>query len=115
MDVERSNFEYRRTAIWVVNRWLVYVCIVVCVPLLTLMSTFNLPSQFAWTAGTLAAGLFALTMGRVVRALHLLYRCQHCGTLPYRTLNEYKCGGLGPARANFMSPRTCPQCGAQIR
>ena len=114
MDVERSNFEYRRTAMWVANRWLVYACIVACL-LLTVMSILNLPAPLAWTAGTLVAGLLALTVGRVVRALHLLYRCQHCGTLPYRTLNEYKCGGLGPARANFMSPRICPQCGTQIR
>ena len=115
MDLESSNFEYRRAAIWVVNRWLVSACIVACALFLTLRGTLDLPAQFAWTAGMLAAGLIALTVWRVVRALHVLYRCQHCGTLPYRTLSEYKCGGLGPARANFMSPRSCPQCGAQIR
>jgi len=45
----------------------------------------------------------------------VLYRCPNCGVLPYRTLNEYKCGGLGPTRSNFMSPRACPHCGTRIR
>ena len=52
---------------------------------------------------------------RVVRALNVLYRCPKCGVLPYQTLNEYKCGGLGPSRANFMSPTHCPKCGTRVR
>jgi hypothetical protein len=114
-EIELADFRNRRVAIWVQNRWLVYACLVVCPLLLTLAGALNVPAQLAWTAVTLAAGLIALTVARVVRALHVLYRCPNCGLLPYRMLNEYKCGGLGPARSNFMSPGTCPQCGTQIR
>jgi hypothetical protein len=113
-EIELPDFKYRRSAIWVQNRWLVYACLVICV-LLILAGAMNLPAQLAWTAGTLAASLIAVTVARTVRALHVLYRCPNCGVLPYRMLTEYKCGGLGPARANFMSPRICPQCGTQIR
>jgi predicted RNA-binding Zn-ribbon protein involved in translation (DUF1610 family) len=114
-EIELPDFKYRRSAIWTQNRWLVYACLVICVLLLILASRLHLPAQLAWTAGTVAVSLIALTVVRVVRALHMLYRCPNCGVLPYRILTEYKCGGLGPARANFMSPRNCPQCGTQIR
>src|SRR5690242_905395 len=114
-EIELPHFRNRRTAIWVQNRGLVYICLVLCVLLLILAGILNVPAQLAWIAGTLAAGLIVLTVARVVRALHVLYRCPNCGFLPYRMLSEYKCGGLGPARSNFMSPRTCPQCGTQIR
>ena len=114
-EIKLADFRNRRVAIWVQNRWLVYACLVVCLLLVTLAGALNVPAQLAWTAGTLACGLITLTVTRVVRGLHVLYRCPICGVLPYRTLNEYKCGGLGPARANFMSPRSCPQCGTQIR
>jgi hypothetical protein len=114
-EIELPDFKYRRSAIWVQNRWLVYACLVVCVLLPILAGALNLPAKLVWTAGTLAASLIALTVARVVRALHTLYRCPNCGILPYRMLNDYKCGGLGPARANFMSPRTCPYCGTRIR
>jgi hypothetical protein len=30
-------------------------------------------------------------------------------------LIEHKCGGLGPTRANFISPRACSHCGTRIR
>src|SRR3954470_9845815 len=100
MDAELSNFEDRRTTIWVVNRWLVYACIVACTLLLTFISILDMPAQFSWTAGVLATGLIALTVGRAARALHVLYRCPNCGTLPYRTLNEYKCGGRPSERLN---------------
>ncbi len=75
----------------------------------------NMPAQLSWTAAVLTAGLVAITVARIVRALHVLYRCPNCGVLPYQTLNEYKCGGLGPSRSNFMSPRACPHCGTRIR
>ena len=45
-----------------------------------------------------------MTVTRIVRALNALYRCPNCGVLPCQTLNEYKCGGLGPSRSDFMSP-----------
>jgi hypothetical protein len=75
----------------------------------------NLPLQLAWFAATMTAALVAVTTVRIVRALHVLYRCPECGVLPYQALNEYKCGGLGPSRSNFMSPRACPHCGTRIR
>lgn len=114
-EIELPDFEYRRRAIWVQNRLLVYACLVACFLLLILAEVFNIPTQLAWAEAALAAGLIALTIARVVRALNVLYRCPDCGVLPYSTLNEYKCGGLGPSRSNFMSPRACPQCGARIR
>jgi len=109
------NFEYRRTEIWLVNRRLVFGCVAATALLIVVASILNMPVQLSWTAALLVAGLVAVTTFRVVKALNVLYRCPNCGVLPYRTLNEYKCGGLGPTRANFMSPRACPHCGTRIR
>ena len=110
-----SNFEYRRMAIWRLNRRLLFGCVAAIALLIVVAGILNVPVQWSWSAAMLAAGLVGLTVVRLVRALNVLYRCPNCGVLPYRTLNEYKCGGLGPTRANFMSPRTCPQCGTRIR
>lgn len=116
VDLSRvANFENRRTQIWQGNRRLVFACFVAVALLAIVVSVLNMPVQLSWTAATLTAGLIAVTIARVVSALNTLYRCPNCGVLPYRTLNEYKCGGLGPNRANFMSPRACPHCGTQIR
>jgi predicted RNA-binding Zn-ribbon protein involved in translation (DUF1610 family) len=110
-----TNFEYRRIQIWQMNRLLVICSVAALALMVALVSMLNMPAQLSWTAAMLAGGLVTVTMVRVVRALNLLYRCPNCGVLPYRTLTDYKCGGLGPSRANFMSPRTCPQCGTRIR
>jgi hypothetical protein len=118
LDVDQarvSTFEHRRTRIWQVNRRLVFGCCAAIALLALVMSVLNMPVQLSWTAATLTAGLVVLTIVRIVSALNALYRCPNCGVLSYRTLNEYKCGGLGPNRADFMSPRACPQCGTRIR
>jgi hypothetical protein len=97
------------------NRRLVFCSVAALALMAGVAGMLNMPTQLSWAAAMLAGGLVAVTIVRVVRALNLLYRCPNCGVLPYRTLTDYKCGGLGPTRANFMSPRTCPQCGTRIR
>jgi hypothetical protein len=110
-----ANFENRRAHIWRANRLLVFGCVTAIAFMSIVANTLNVPAQVSWAAVVLAGGLVAMTVIRVVRALNVLYRCPKCGVLPYQTLNEYKCGGLGPSRANFMSPRACPHCGTRIR
>ena len=110
-----SSFEHRRMEIWRVNRRLLFGCAAAIALMAIVVSVLNMPVQLSWTVGMVTAGLVAVTIARVVRALNVLYRCPKCGVLPYQTLNEYKCGGLGPTRANFMSPRACPHCGTRIR
>ena len=110
-----SNFEFHRTEIWRLNRRWIFGCVASIALLAVLGGVVNLPLQLAWLAMATTAGLIGVTAFRVVRALHVLYRCPSCGVLPYQTLNEYKCGGLGPSRSNFMSPRACPHCGTRIR
>ena len=110
-----ATFETRRTEIWRVNRRLVFGCVAAIALMTIVASMLNMPVQLSWTAAMLTAGLVTVTIVRIVRALNGLYRCPNCGVLPYQTLNEYKCGGLGPNRSNFMSPRTCPHCGTRIR
>lgn len=109
------TFEHDRTEIWRANRRLVFGCFAAIGLLAIVASVLNMPVQLTLTVATVAAVLLAVTISRVVFALNVLYRCPNCGVLPYRTLNEYKCGGLGPTRANFVSPRACPHCGARIR
>ena len=110
-----ATFETRRTEIWRVNRRLVFGCVAAIALMTIVASMLNMPVQLSWTAAMLTAGLVTVTIVRIVRALNGLYRCPNCGVLPYQTLNEYKCGGLGPNRSNFMSPRACPHCGTRIR
>jgi hypothetical protein len=110
-----GSFEYRRTQIWRMNRALVLGSVTAIALTVIVASVLNMPAQLSWLAAGLAGALAAFTIARVVRALNVLYRCPNCGLLPYRTLNEYKCGGLGPTRSNFMSPRACPYCGTRIR
>lgn len=109
------SFEHRRTEIWRLNRRMVFGCFAAIALLAIVVSVLNMPVQLSWMAAMVTAGLVAVTITRIVRALNVLYRCPNCGVLPYRALNEYKCGGLGPTRANFMSPRACPHCGMRIR
>jgi len=110
-----GSFEYRRAQIWRMNRALVIGSVTAIALTVIVASVLNMPAQLSWLAAVLAGALAAFTIARVVRALNVLYRCPNCGLLPYRTLNEYKCGGLGPTRSNFMSPRACPYCGTRIR
>ncbi len=114
-EARHSNFEQRRNQIWRVNRRWLFGCAGAIALLVVAARVVNLPAQVSWAAIVLAAGLVAITVFRIVRALNVLYRCPQCGVLPYQALNEYKCGGLGPTRANFMSPRACPNCGTRIR
>ena len=94
---------------------MVFGCLAAIALVAIVTSVMNMPAQLSWSAAMVAVGLIVVTVTRVVRALNVLYRCPNCGVLPYQTLNEYKCGGLGPSRSNFMSPRACPHCGTQIR
>jgi predicted RNA-binding Zn-ribbon protein involved in translation (DUF1610 family) len=110
-----STFEDRRAEIWRVNRRMVFGCVAALTFLGIVGNVLNMPVQLFWASALVTAGLVAVTITRVVQALNALYRCPNCGVLPYQTLNEYKCGGLGPTRANFMSPRACPHCGTRIR
>lgn len=110
-----SSFELRRADIWRVNRWLIFGCVAAVALMVLVVNVLNMPVQLSWTTAMLAAALVTVTLVRVVRALDVLYRCPGCGVLPYQTLNEYKCGGFGPNRSNFMSPRACPHCGTRIR
>ena len=110
-----TRFEIRRTAIWHANRNWILVS-VGAVALLVLPA--GLASTAPQLAGMLlfaATAIVAVTVGRIVRALNSLYRCPSCGVLPYHTVSDYKCGGLGPTRADFMSPTRCPHCGTRLR
>ena len=94
---------------------MVFGCFAAIALLPIVVSVLNMPEQLSWTAAMVTAALVAVTIARVVRALNVLYRCPNCGVLPYQTLNEYKCGGLGPSRSNFMSPTHCPKCATRLR
>lgn len=110
-----DNFELRRIAVWHANRrWIVASAAVIAFAAL-LLGTGNAPAELAWALGLSAGALTTVTVSRIVRGLNSLYRCPKCGTLPYQTLNEYKCGGLGPSRSDFMSPTVCPKCGTRLR
>ena len=110
-----TPFEMRRAEIWRANRLWVFAS--VCAVALWLMcaSLANAPRDLTWMLALGASGLLAVTLTRIVRALNALYRCPNCGVMPYQTFNEYKCGGLGPTRSNFMSPTHCPKCGTRLR
>jgi hypothetical protein len=110
-----GEFDLRRSHLWRTNRVLLIASVMAIALSVIVASVLNMPAQLSWLAGALAGSLAAFTVARVVRALNVLYRCPNCGLLPYRTLNEYKCGGLGPTRSDFMSPRACPYCGTRIR
>lgn len=110
-----TTFEARRSAIWKANRRWVFGSVLAVALAAMLASLANAPPEFAWMLGLTAAAFLVVTAVRVVRALNALYRCPNCGLLPYQTLNEYKCGGLGPTRSDFMSPTHCPGCGAKLR
>ncbi len=110
-----TTFERRRAEIWRDNRHMVFGCVAALALMTIVVSILNMPVQLFWMAAMVTAGLVAVTIARVVQALNTLYRCPKCGVLPYQSLNEYICGGLGPTRANFMSPRACPHCGTRIR
>jgi len=110
-----TTFETRRAAIWKVNRrWMVASAAAV-VLVVMFAGLANAPRDLAWVLALGAGSLLAVTLTRIVKALNVLYRCPNCGALPYQSLNEYKCGGLGPSRSNFMSPTHCPKCGTRLR
>ncbi|HWQ39342.1 MAG TPA: hypothetical protein VNM24_12170 [Burkholderiales bacterium] len=110
-----KSFESRRAAVWVANRpWIAASVLVACAAVLILRSA-GAGDELTWALLVAAAVLCTFTAVRIVRALNGLYRCPECGTLPYQTVTDYKCGGLGPTRADFMSPTVCPKCGARLR
>jgi hypothetical protein len=110
-----TTFEARRAEIWKVNRRWVFASAAAAALVAMFASLANAPRNLAWALALGAGVLLVVTLTRIVRALNALYRCPNCGTLPYQTLSEYKCGGLGPTRANFMSPTHCPKCGTRLR
>jgi len=110
-----TTFETRRAEIWKVNRSWVFASAAAVALVAMFAGLANAPRDLAWALALGAGGLLAVTVTRIVRALNALYRCPNCGVLPYQTLNEYKCGGLGPTRSNFMSPTHCPKCGTKLR
>jgi hypothetical protein len=110
-----TTFETRRAAIWKINRRWVFASAAAVALVVMFAGLANAPRDLAWALALVAGGLLAVTLTRIVRALNALYRCPNCGVLPYQTLNEYKCGGLGPTRSNFMSPTQCPKCGTRLR
>ncbi len=110
-----TTFETRRVAIWKVHRRWVFVSAAAIALVVMFAGLANAPRNLAWVLALGAGSLLAVTLTRIVRALHVLYRCPNCGVLPYQALNEYKCGGLGPTRSNFMSPTHCPKCGTRLR
>ena len=110
-----AAFEAHRSAVWRGNRfWLLASALLIAAAVL-LADTPNAPAELQWTLGLGAAALSGITVWRIVRGLDGLYRCPNCGTLPYQTLRDYKCGGLGPTRRDFMSPTVCPKCGTRLR
>ena len=117
LDMDRiqdTTFESRRAEIWKVNRRWVLASAAAVALVVMLVGLVNAPRDLAWAlVGT--GILLAVTLTRIVRALNVLYCCPNCGVLPYQSLNEYKCGGLGPTRSNFMSPTHCPMCRARLR
>jgi hypothetical protein len=110
-----TTFETRRAAIWKVNRRWVFASAAAVALLVMFAGLANAPRDLAWALALGAGSLLAVTLTRIVKALNGLYRCPNCDVLPYQSLNEYKCGGLGPSRSDFMSPTHCPKCGTRLR
>jgi hypothetical protein len=110
-----TTFETRRAAIWKVNRRWVFASAAAVALVVMFAGLANAPRDLSWALALGAGALLAVTLTRIVSALNVLYRCPNCGVLPYQTLSEYKCGGLGPTRSNFMSPTHCPKCGTRLR
>jgi hypothetical protein len=110
-----TTFETRRAAIWTVNRRWVFASAAAVALVVMFAGLANAPRDLTWALALGAGALLAVTVTRIVWALNTLYRCPNCGLLPYQTLSEYKCGGLGPTRSNFMSPTHCPKCGTRLR
>lgn len=110
-----TTFEARRSAIWQANRRWVFASVLAVCAMALLAQQTNASPDLAWVVVLTAGGLVSITIARLVRALNALYRCPNCGLLPYQSVNEYKCGGLGPTRSDFMSPTACPKCGTRLR
>ena len=104
-----TTFETRRAEIWKVNRRWVFASVTAVSLVVMFAGLANAPRDLAWALALSAGALLAVTVTRIVRALNALYRCPNCGVLPYQTLTEYKCGGLGPTRSDFMSPTPLPE------
>jgi hypothetical protein len=109
------GFNTRRSAIWFANRRWIIASLVSLLLLVMLGRLDNAPRDPLLVLAVATAVTVFFTLGRIVRALDALYRCPGCGTQPYQALNDYKCGGLGPSRSDFMSPTHCPNCGTRIR
>jgi len=112
---EGANFEARRSAVWAENRpWIAGWVVVLCAAIVMLKAA-GAANELTWLLAAAAAVLGAVTVVRIVRGLNALYRCPNCGTMPYQSVTDYKCGGLGPTWRDFMSPSVCPKCGTKLR
>jgi hypothetical protein len=88
--------------------------VAVCAALVVFKSA-GATNELGWLLAAASVALGAATVARIVKGLNALYRCPNCGALPYQNVTDYKCGGLGPTRRDFMSPTVCPKCGAALR
>ena len=112
---ESATFEARRAAVWAENRpWIAGWVVLLCAAVVILKSA-GASNELTWLLATACIVVGGTTVARVVRGLNALYRCPNCGILPYQNVNDYKCGGLGPTRRDFMSPTVCPKCGTRLR
>jgi hypothetical protein len=110
-----ASFEARRSAVWAANRpWLAGWVVLACAAIVMLKSA-GATNELTWLLALASIVLGVTTVTRIVKALNALYRCPVCGTLPYQNVTDYKCGGLGPTRRDFMSPTVCPKCGTRLR
>lgn len=112
---ERAKFEARRAAVWAESRpWIAGWVVVLCAAIVMLKAA-GAANELTWLLAAAAAVLGAVTLMRILRGLNALYRCPNCGTLPYQSVTDYKCGGLGPTGRDFMSPGVCPKCAMKLR
>jgi predicted RNA-binding Zn-ribbon protein involved in translation (DUF1610 family) len=113
--LDPSGFEARRSAVWAENRpWIAGSVVLLCAAIVMLKFA-GAQNELTWLLAVASVTLGAATIARIVKGLNALYRCPNCGTLPYQDVTDYKCGGLGPTRRDFMSPTACPNCGTRLR
>ncbi len=112
---EPLSFEARRSAIWAANRLWMSAWVVLFFAAIVMLRSAGTTNELAWLLAVASVVLGTVTIGRIVKGLNALYRCPNCGTLPYQNVTDYKCGGLGPTRRDFISPALCPKCGTRLR
>jgi uncharacterized membrane protein len=110
-----ADFEARRSAVWAENRPWIAGWVVVFSAAIVMLRSAGAENELTWLLAAASVVLGVVTIVRVVTGLNALYRCPNCGTVPYQNVTDYKCGGLGPTRRDFMSPTVCPKCGVKLR